>query len=143
MTIKTLTTATKPATPTVKATAGSGKATLSWSKVTGATGYVVYMMDEFGDYVKVGSTKKTSYTVTDLDYGKTYNFRVKAYKTAGDKNVYSGHKTVKVTTLYPAVYVTPSGKRYHYDKECAGKNATKTTLANAKKTKTPCKTCVL
>lgn len=140
---KTLTTATKPATPTVKATAGSGKATLSWSKVTGATGYVVYMMDEFGDYVKVGSTKKTSYTVTDLDYGKTYNFRVKAYKTAGDKNVYSGHKTVKVTTLYPAVYVTPSGKRYHYDRECAGKNATKTTLANAKKTKTPCKTCVL
>ena len=140
---KTLTTATKPATPTVKATAGSGKATLSWSKISGATGYVVYMMDEFGDYVKVGSTKKTSYTVTDLDYGKTYNFRVKAYKTAGDKNVYSGHKTVKVTTLYPAVYVTPSGKRYHYDKECAGKNATKTTLANAKKTKTPCKTCVL
>lgn len=140
---KTLTTATKPATPTVKATAGSGKATLSWNKISGATGYVVYMMDEFGDYVKVGSTKKTSYTVTDLDYGKTYNFRVKAYKTAGDKNVYSGHKTVKVTTLYPAVYVTPSGKRYHYDKECAGKNATKTTLANAKKTKTPCKTCVL
>ena len=140
---KTLTTATKPATPTVKATAGSGKATLSWNKISGATGYVVYMMDEFGDYVKVGSTKKTSYTVTDLDYGKTYNFRVKAYKTAGDKNVYSGHKTVKVTTLYPAVYVTPSGKRYHYDRECAGKNATKTTLANAKKTKTPCKTCVL
>lgn len=140
---KTITTATKPATPTVKVTAGSGKATLSWSKVAGATGYVIYMQNEFGDYEKVGSTTKTSYTVKDLDYGETYKFRVKAYKKAGDKNVYSGYKTVKVTTLYPAVYITPSGKRYHYSKSCAGKNATKTTYAKAKQTRTPCKTCVL
>ena len=93
---KTITTATKPATPTVKATAGTGKATLSWSKVTGATGYVIYMQDEFGDYTKIGTTKKTSYSVSNLEYGKKYTFRVRAYKTVDGKNIYGGYKTVKV-----------------------------------------------
>ena len=93
---KTLTTATKPATPTVKATAGAGKVTLSWSKVSGATGYVVYMMDEFGDYEKVGSTKGTSYTKKSLKKGKTYKFRVKAYKKVDGKYIYSGYKTYSV-----------------------------------------------
>ena len=89
-------TCTKPATPTVKATAGTGKATLSWSKVTGATGYVIYMQDEFGDYTKIGTTKSTSYTKKSLKKGQTYYFRVKAYKTVDGKNIYSGYKTVKV-----------------------------------------------
>ncbi|MBQ4266949.1 MAG: fibronectin type III domain-containing protein, partial [Clostridia bacterium] len=89
-------TATKPATPTVKATAGSKQATISWNKVTGATGYVVYMQDEFGDYEKLGSTKKTSYTRKKLTKGETYYFRVRAYKTVDGKNIYGGYKTVKV-----------------------------------------------
>lgn len=93
---KTITTATKPATPTVKVTAGTGKATLSWSKVSGATGYVVYMEDEFGDFEKVGSTKKTSYTKKSLKKGKTYKFRVKAYKKVSGKYIYSGYKTYSV-----------------------------------------------
>ncbi|MBR2417961.1 MAG: fibronectin type III domain-containing protein [Clostridia bacterium] len=89
-------TATKPATPTVKATAGSKQATISWNKITGATGYVVYMQDEFGDYEKLGSTKKTSYTRKKLTKGETYYFRVRAYKTVDGKNIYGGYKTVKV-----------------------------------------------
>lgn len=93
---KTFTTATKPATPTVKATAGSKQATISWNKVAGATGYVVYMQDDFGDYNKIGSTKKTSYTRKKLTKGKTYYFRVRAYKTVDGKNIYGGYKTVKV-----------------------------------------------
>lgn len=93
---KTITTATKPATPTVKATAGSKQATISWKKVTGATGYVVYMQDEFGDYEKIGTTKNTSYTRKKLTKGETYYFRVRAYKTVDGKNIYGGYKTVKV-----------------------------------------------
>ena len=93
---KTITTATKPATPTLKATAGSKQATISWKKVIGATGYVVYMQDEFGDYEKIGTTKNTSYTRKKLTKGETYYFRVRAYKTVDGKNVYGGYKTVKV-----------------------------------------------
>ena len=39
------------------------------------------------------------------------------------------------------VYVTPTGKCYHYKKSCAGKNAIATTLdkCNGKR---PCKKCV-
>lgn len=40
------------------------------------------------------------------------------------------------------VYITPTGKRYHYLSSCAGKNATPTTLSNAKsRGLTPCNKC--
>lgn len=39
-------------------------------------------------------------------------------------------------------YITPTGKRYHLSKSCAGKNATKSTIKKAKsKGLTPCKKC--
>lgn len=40
------------------------------------------------------------------------------------------------------VYITPTGKRYHYSASCAGKNATPTTISNAKsRGLTPCQKC--
>ena len=40
------------------------------------------------------------------------------------------------------VYVTPTGKRYHYDPDCAGKNATPATLHEAQsRGLTPCQKC--
>ena len=39
------------------------------------------------------------------------------------------------------VYVTPTGKKYHYSKSCAGKNATPISLENAKRQYDPCKKC--
>ena len=40
------------------------------------------------------------------------------------------------------VYVTPTGKRYHYSPTCGGKNSTKATLDEAKaRGLTPCKKC--
>ena len=40
------------------------------------------------------------------------------------------------------VYVTPSGKKYHYSPSCGGKNAYQTTLDEAVSAgKTPCKKC--
>ena len=39
------------------------------------------------------------------------------------------------------VYVTPTGKRYHLRKSCAGKNAIETKFSSAKKKYTPCKKC--
>lgn len=46
------------------------------------------------------------------------------------------------TTESRIVYVTPSGKRYHYSKSCAGNNAKETTMDEAIAAgKTPCGTC--
>lgn len=41
------------------------------------------------------------------------------------------------------VYITPTGSKYHYDKECAGKNAIPKYLNDVKGTYGPCGTCVL
>ncbi len=39
------------------------------------------------------------------------------------------------------VYVTPTGKKYHYSKSCAGSNAIETTENSAKYSHDPCKKC--
>ena len=39
------------------------------------------------------------------------------------------------------VYITPTGKKYHYKASCAGKNAIERILDQVKNTHTPCKTC--
>ncbi|MGN0654617.1 MAG: leucine-rich repeat protein [Oscillospiraceae bacterium] len=94
-----LTTATKPGTPTLKVKAGAKKASLSWNKQTGASGYVVYMAtSKNGTYKKIATVKgstKVSCTKTGLTKGKTYYFKVKAYKTVDGKNIYGAYSAVK------------------------------------------------
>ena len=40
------------------------------------------------------------------------------------------------------VYITPTGKKYHYSASCAGKNAIPTPLSEAQQKKDACKKCV-
>ena len=67
-------------TPTgVKATGGNTKATVSWTTVSGAVKYAVYVYED-GVYTCVNSNiKANSYTVTGLTNNKQYGFKVKAY----------------------------------------------------------------
>jgi len=59
--------------------------TLSWSAVTGATGYNVYRSTSaYGTYSYVTSTSSTSYTNTGLSSGTTYYFKVSAYNNSGE-----------------------------------------------------------
>ena len=93
----TVTTSTNPATVNLKLTAGSKKATVKWSKVSGATGYkVYYKTSKNGKLVglKITNNKTTSYTKTGLKKGKTYYFTVKAYRTVAGKT-YNGSYTTK------------------------------------------------
>ena len=57
----------------------------------------------------------------------------------------STETTSETTTENPTektVYVTPSGKRYHFSASCAGKNALPTTLSKAEEDGyTPCQKC--
>ena len=96
---KTLTFKIVPANPTLKVTAGNKKATLSWNKITGATGYGIYMAtSKNGTYKKIATIKNGStvkYTKTGLTKGKTYYFKVRAYKTVSKTNVYSAYSAVK------------------------------------------------
>ncbi len=90
---------TDPATVNFKLTAGSKKATVSWSKVSGASGYIVYYKtSKNGSWQKLKTTTSLKYTKTGLKKGKTYYFTVRAYKALGGK-AYAGKfvtKAVKV-----------------------------------------------
>lgn len=61
----------------------------------------------------------------------------------GSSSTGSGSNTTVTKPTQNTVYVTPTGKRYHYSKDCAGKNGKATTLQNAKaRGLTPCAKCV-
>lgn len=90
-----LTTATKPSAVNFTLTAGANKATVKWSKVTGASGYIVYYKASAnGTWQRLNVTTGTSYTKTGLTKGKTYYFTVKAYKKVGN-TTYNGAFTAK------------------------------------------------
>lgn len=88
-----------PGTPTLSVTTAAKKALLKWNKQTGATGYEVYMStSKSGKYSKIATLKgnsKISYTKTGLTKGKTYYFKVAAYKTVDGKNIYGASSAVK------------------------------------------------
>ena len=76
------------------------KATLTWSKVNGANGYVVYRKTNNGRWQAVKKITKgniTSFTDKKLSKGKKYTYTVRAYRTVGKKNVYSGYNKKGLT----------------------------------------------
>jgi len=87
------------------------------------------------------------------DNGKGVSFCVFCYNVQPDividyttgKSSASGEETLSGsdnTTIVSGVYRTPSGKKYHFDAECGGKNSFETSLEEAKKAGlTPCSKC--
>lgn len=69
----------------IKATSvGETGFTLKWSKVSKATGYYVYRVDETRVRM-LANTKATSYKVTQMTPGKSYRFMVVAYRKVKNK----------------------------------------------------------
>lgn len=94
---------TKVSTPKSPKVKSSKKAmTVSWKKVTNATGYEIqYATDsKFKKNKKTVTIKKgttTSSKIKNLESKKTYYVRVRAYQTVNGKKVYSSYtKTIKV-----------------------------------------------
>lgn len=64
---------------------------LSWGKVSGAKGYIIYRSDaENGSYRKVAQTKKTTYKNSKLSGGTTYYYKVAAYTKSGKVQLLGG-----------------------------------------------------
>ncbi len=94
-------TATKPARPVISSVkTGKNKVTVSIKKVKNASGYEFYMSSfKNGMYKKTADTKKLKYTKKRLEKGKTYYFKVRAYKTVNGQKVYSSYSAVKKVRL--------------------------------------------
>lgn len=82
---------------------------VSWTKTAGASGYVVYYStSKNSGYKTLKTVTGTSYTHTGLTAGKTYYYKIRAYKTVSGKKVYGGYSTVVSAKAVPA---TVSAKR--------------------------------
>ncbi|OPJ60750.1 M4 family metallopeptidase [Clostridium oryzae] len=83
-----------PASVTAKSSS-SKSITISWKKVTAASGYKVYRAaSSKGTYKLTKTTASTKYKDTGLKKGKTYYYKIKAYETANSKKVYSSFTSV-------------------------------------------------
>lgn len=71
----------------VKTSVTATTVTLSWNKVSGASGYVVQKYNG-KKWKAIATTQKTKHTVKKLTAGTTYKFRVRAYKGSGKKIQY-------------------------------------------------------
>lgn len=85
--------------PTLKLKSGKRKATVKWSKISGASGYQIYRSTKkssgFKKVKTVTKGKTVSYTNKKLKKGKYYYFKVRAYRTVSGKKVYSAFSSVK------------------------------------------------
>ena len=95
-------TATKPTKPILTVKAGKECATLTWSKKNCTNYQIRYSTNEnFKDYeyLKVKGSENVSATIKNLESGKKYYFKVRAYKYVGGVRYYGGFSKVKSVTV--------------------------------------------
>lgn len=86
----------KTGTMSCKAAAGTGKITVSWSKMSGASGYYVYRKTASGSYKKIKTIKSANtlkYTDTSAKKNTVYYYCVKAYRKSGSLTAASKYKS--------------------------------------------------
>jgi len=92
---------------------------ISWNKVAGANGYVIYRTDEEnGKFKKIktiisGST--TSYTDTKKTLGVRYFYKVRPYRIVGDDKEYGEYSKVARQKARPLTPTTIKVSRKSYD----------------------------
>lgn len=93
----------------LRATGGNGKVDLSWNIVPEASGYNIYKaFSEGGPYnLYSGNIDALSYSVSGLDNGNTYWFKVAAVNSAGEGDRGSAAAASAVAPIMPPV--PPSG----------------------------------
>ncbi len=81
--------------------AGSG-VFVSWKKVSGAKGYKVYRAtSKSGRYSLLQTTGSTSYTDTSAKAGRTYYYKVRAYRVVRTSTKHSSYSSIKRSISAP------------------------------------------
>ena len=77
---------------------GTGKAQIAWKRTSGADGYEIYMKTGKSSYKKIKTIAKgktVAFTKSGLKKGKSYSFRIRAFKKSQGKKVYGSYSNVK------------------------------------------------
>lgn len=153
--------AAKPASTSItKITSKSTSIKVIWKKGGKISGYQLQYANDSKfkkgkKSITVSKKDTTSKTISKLKSNKKYYVRIRTYKKSGDKKIYSSWSTHKAIATKrkssssnsssaktgSTVYITPTGSKYHYSKDCAGKNAIKKNLSEVKGSYNPCKKC--
>lgn len=93
-------TSLKPKSPSITVKSSKKKtATISWNKISGTDGYVIYSSTKKkSGYKKVTTIKKSStksYTNKNLKSKKTYYYKVRSFKKVNNETIYSNYSSVK------------------------------------------------
>ncbi len=96
------------AAPKVTVSAKADSVTLSWKKVSKATGYRIYQRID-GKWVKLKTQADVKYTVKNLTASTNYTFCVRAYRRYNNEIYWSKLSTVKVKTKAMPTIGTPKG----------------------------------
>ena len=92
---------------------------ISWNKVAGANGYVIYRTDEengkFKNIKTITSGSTTSYTDTKKTLGVRYFYKVRPYRIVGDDKEYGEYSKVARQKARPLTPTTIKVSRKSYD----------------------------
>lgn len=84
-------------------TSGYNSLKVSWSGVSGASGYSLYRaFAKSGSYKLITATKSRSYKDTGLITGNTYYYKVRSYKITNGKKTYSKYTKVVSARVIPS-----------------------------------------
>lgn len=81
---------------------GSSKAKITWKKTAGADGYEIFMRTGKGSFKKIKTITKgktTAFTKSGLKKGKSYSFRIRAYKKSAAGKAFGSYSNVKTLKL--------------------------------------------
>ena len=88
-----------------------------WKKVKGAKGYEVYRYENAKEcWTKIKTTKKTSYTLTNMLEGENVKIRIRAYKKSGSGNEYGKYSdtlSFKTKNMYTKIYKNGKTKGFY------------------------------
>ena len=88
-----------------------------WKKVKGAKGYEVYRYESAKEcWTKIKTTKKTSYTLTNMLEGENVKIRIRAYKKSGSGNEYGKYSdtlSFKTKDMYTKIYKNAKTKGFY------------------------------
>jgi len=82
---------------------------ITWGKVTGASGYIVYRKTSSGSWKEIGKTTKPYYTDKNAKSGTTYYYTVRAY--SGSVKSYYDADGLKIKHLADPTLKTPSSTK--------------------------------